>query len=180
MGRRAQVPAPFRGREANQVEDLDELLQRGLRYAMALTHEPDRAADLLQDACVACLGARASWRIGYLFAAIRSRFIDQYRRQKLAIVEPIGSVEELTRAGAYADLRDDERVWADLDSLDRALGRLRVEEREMLFLAVVEGYTAREIAELTGRPRGTILSVIHRARRKMRDFLQPSQSEKAS
>lgn len=165
---------------SGQAENLDELFQRGFRYAMSLTHEPDRAADLLQDACVACLSARAPWRVGYLFAAIRSRFIDQYRRHRLAIVEPIGADEELARAGAFMDPRDDELVVADPDSLDRALGRLRAEEREALFLAAVEGYTAREIAELTGRPRGTVLSVIHRARRRVRGLLQPSEVEKTS
>jgi RNA polymerase sigma-70 factor (ECF subfamily) len=170
--RRAQSP--------DQTEDLDELFQRGFRYAMALTHEPDRAADLLQDACVACLAAQAPWRVGYLFAAIRSRFIDRYRRQKLAIVEPIGAEEELAQVGAFTDPRDAETLQADLESLDRALGRLRSEERETLFLAAVEGYTAQEIAELTGRPRGTILSVMHRARRKIRDLLRPSEALKTS
>ena len=178
--RRTQPPTRSRGCEPGSVENLDELFQRGFRYAVALTHDPDRAADLLQDACVACLAAQASWRVGYLFAAIRSRFIDHYRREMLAIVEPIGAEEELARAGAFADLRDEEIVQADLDSLARALGKLRAEEREALFLAAVEGYTAQEIAELTGRPRGTILSVIHRARRKIRDLLRPSEALKTS
>ena len=147
---------------------------------MALTHERDQAADLLQDACVACLAAQAPWRVDYLFAAIRSRFIDLYRRRSLVIVEPIGALEELARVGAITDPRDDEIVQADHDSLDRALGRLGAEEREVLFLAAVEGYTAREIAELTGRPRGTILSVIHRARRKVHALLRPSEARKTS
>ncbi|MAG32407.1 MAG: RNA polymerase subunit sigma-70 [Deltaproteobacteria bacterium] len=163
-----------------QAEDLDDLFQRGYRYAIALTHEPDRAADLVQDACVACLAAQAPWRVGYFFAAIRSRFIDQQRRQRLVVVEPIGSQDELARVGSFTDPRDEELVQADRDSLDRALGRLRAEEREMLFLSAVEGYTAREIAELTGHPRGTILSAVHRARRKIRDLLQPLEVGKKS
>ncbi len=79
--RRTPPPARSRGCEPDQAQNFDELFQRGFRYALALTHEPDRAADLLQDACVACLSAKAPWRVGYLFAAIRSRCIDQYRRQ---------------------------------------------------------------------------------------------------
>ncbi|MBJ20119.1 MAG: RNA polymerase sigma factor [bacterium] len=162
------------------VENLEELFQRGFRYALALTHEPDHAAELVQDACVACLAAQAPWGTGYLFAAIRSRFVDQYRRRKLTLVEPIGGEEELAQAGAHVDPREDELLEAGLDSLDRALGRLRAEERETLFLAAVEGYTAREIAALTGRPRGTVLSVLHRARRKIRDLLRPSEAVKTS
>ena len=52
--------------------------------------------------------------------------------------------------------------------LEKPLSRLREEEREALFLNVVEGYTAQEIAKLTDRPRNTVLSLIHRARFKLR------------
>jgi DNA-directed RNA polymerase specialized sigma24 family protein len=38
----------------------------------------------------------------------------------------------------------------------------------------VEGYSAREIGELVGRPRGTILSMAHRARQRMRELLRVS------
>ena len=55
--------------------------------------------------------------------------------------------------------------------LEEALGSLRPPEREALYLATVEDYTAQEIADLTGRPRGTVLSMIHRARKKLRGFL---------
>ncbi len=160
--------------EKARDEDLDELFQRGFRYALALSHDPDRAADLLQDACVSCLRAGAAWRTGYLFSAIRSRFVDQYRRQMISVVEPIGDPGALERAGAAEDPTHDELFRADLDHLDRALGGLRADEREALYLSAVEGYSAREIAEATGRPRGTVLSVIHRARRKLRDRLRDS------
>jgi len=55
--------------------------------------------------------------------------------------------------------------------LQSALATLRVREREALFLSVIEGYTAQEIAELTLSSRGTILSLIHRARQKLNQRL---------
>jgi len=48
-----------------------------------------------------------------------------------------------------------------------ALETLRPVERESLFLSAVEGYTAQKIADFTQQPRGTILSLIHRARKKV-------------
>ena len=57
-------------------------------------------------------------------------------------------------------------------ALHRALGTLRPDERETLFLAVVEGYTAQEIADMTQRPRGTILSLLHRTKEKLRNLLR--------
>ena len=47
-------------------------------------------------------------------------------------------------------------------TLEQLLAKLRDIEREALFLHVVEGYSAVEIAALTGRPRGSVLSLIHR------------------
>ena len=52
-------------------------------------------------------------------------------------------------------------------TLEQLLTRLRDIEREALFLHVVEGYYAGEIAALTGRPRGSVLSLIHRSRKKL-------------
>jgi RNA polymerase sigma-70 factor (ECF subfamily) len=63
------------------------------------------------------------------------------------------------------------RQPADDDDLHQALGRLKRSERELLYLAIVESYTATEIAEITGRPRGTVLSTLHRSKQKLRDLL---------
>ena len=52
-------------------------------------------------------------------------------------------------------------------TLDWMLAQLRDVEREALFLHVVEGYSVNEIAVLTGKPRGTVLSLIHRGRQKL-------------
>ena len=44
--------------------------------------------------------------------------------------------------------------------------------REDEVLAIVEGYTAHEIADMTQRPRGTILSLLHRTKEKLRNLLR--------
>ncbi len=53
-------------------------------------------------------------------------------------------------------------------SLDSALGRLRPEERAVLYLSAVEGFTAKQIGELLDWPRGTVLSMLHRSKNKIR------------
>jgi RNA polymerase sigma-70 factor (ECF subfamily) len=52
------------------------------------------------------------------------------------------------------------------------LSELRPEEREALFLHEVEGYTASEISRMTGQPRGTVLSLMHRARERLLKLAQ--------
>ena len=86
------------------------------------------------------------------------------------------SIEEAP-AGWDASAVDEERLHVEFASLDRGLGLLRSEEREVLFLAAVEGYTAREIAAATERPRGTVTSLIYRARRKLLRSLSEAETE---
>jgi RNA polymerase sigma-70 factor (ECF subfamily) len=50
-------------------------------------------------------------------------------------------------------------------TVDAALGRLRPEYREVLVLRYQEGLEYEEIAQVLGRPLGTIKTFVHRARR---------------
>lgn len=151
---------------------LDELLQRGYRYAMALTHDSVRAEDLLQDSWVAVLEAGGAQTIGYLFSSIRSRFINQCRRERLIPMMQLDEARERGLMDTTENITNDGLVRASYESLERALARLRPIEREALFFAVVEGYTAQEIGDLTQQGRGTVLSLIHRAKAKIRHFLE--------
>ena len=151
---------------------LGELLQRGYRYALALTHDVDAAQELLQDACVSVSRRGGPWRSDYLITVIRNRHIDQYRRGQILKIHHLGDLDPAADDAGRGDSADPE--------LASALARLRTDEREMLYLAAVDGYTAEEIARLTDRPRGTVLSTIHRAKRKLRDALTPDESRKIS
>lgn len=151
-------------------DELDELLDRGLRYALSLTRDRCDAEDLLQDAAAAMLAKGVEWKIYYLFATIRNRFIDRCRRAQRVAFIPLENHLSFANACDTRDAAD----CLERDRLHRALGSLRDDERETLFLAVVEGFTAEEIAQLTGRARGTVLSVIFRAKRKLRTILEES------
>ncbi len=153
------------------MDDLKQLLQQGYRYALALVHDPALAEDLLQDAWVAVLKANGPHEKGYLFTAIRTRFINYAKREKLVAFVPIE-----TRGGVveYDDSRELDAHFA-LEELEPALQQLRPLEREALFLSAVAGYTAREIAEHNQTTRGTVLSLLYRARRKLQNRLVSKQ-----
>ena len=152
---------------------MEELLKHGFRYALSLTHDHHRAEDLIQDACMAVAKKGGPWEKGYVFATIRNRFIDEYRRgqlvQFLPLVREVDG-EEMPDTYASDDWEMPDHLENDL--LEKALGTLRPEDRETMFLFAVEGFTAQEIGDMTGRPRGTILSVIHRVRHKLRAELE--------
>ena len=70
-----------------------------------------------------------------------------------------------------ADNRTAERVQQRSD-LRRALNRLKPREREILWLAYVEGSSHKEIAEVVGLRASSIRLLLFRARRKVADLLR--------
>jgi RNA polymerase sigma-70 factor (ECF subfamily) len=153
--------------------DLDGLVRHGYRFAQSLTHDSTRAEDLVQDAWFALLKAKGPWTRAYLFTTIRNRFIDQWRRDKLVKTEPLEDHPRDECGEATAPWSGDEHLVVENGTLDHALGRLRPEERAVLYLSAVEDCTAKQIAELLDLPRGTVLSMIHRGRQKLRRWLKP-------
>ena len=140
-----------------------ELLRSAFRYALALSHHAEDAEDLVQEAWMnLCRTYGGVESRPVLFAAVRNLFVDQCRRRKIVQFDPL---DDLT-ANEPPAKRVEPGVKGDLDVL---LAGLRPAEREMLFLHYHQGHTAEEIGELTGQPRNTVLSIIHRAIRKLRD-----------
>ena len=140
----------------------EELLQSGFRYAYALTHHHHDAEDLVQTAWLKLHQRYSEVKTKALFfTTIRNLYIDQYRRRKRIRFIALTSEHESLSATNTAT-GEDTKV-----AIDQMLSTLRDIEREALFLHIVEGYSANEIATLTGRPRGTVLSLIHRSRKKL-------------
>lgn len=136
----------------------EELVQAGYRYALSIARHHEDAQDLVQQAWLKL--QRAYGKVEgtpVLFRTVRNLFYDMKRRNKIVQFEPLEKSPEPGRSEATGVSMDMELV----------MKRLRPEEREALYLNVVEGWTASEISSQTGTPRGTILSHIHRARQKL-------------
>ncbi len=139
-----------------------ELLQSGYRYALSLTHQRPDAEDLVHEAWVNLsrryggVTARAA-----LYTAIRNLFIDRCRRARVIAFESIeaGEAEFATAVAPVPGTADD---------LEQLLATLRPGEREVIYLHHIDGHTAEEVGVLTRQPRGTVLSLLHRAFKKLR------------
>ncbi|MGI5967675.1 MULTISPECIES: RNA polymerase sigma factor [Anaerotruncus] len=76
----------------------------------------------------------------------------------------------------FLDLQD-ERDGVEEQStrklaLLNALDTLTAQERQIVALAVIQGYTVRETAEILGAPQGTVSSKLHRTLKKLRAQLE--------
>ena len=161
-------------------DDLQDLLQSGFRYALALTRQRESAEDVLHEACLSLARTGGPWQRRLLFRAIKHRFIDAYRRDQrrpAAHQAEFEIADDAVHAACETHSgRGDHSggVLARLvqaDAVEVALRCLSEDEREAVVLSWVEGYSARETAKQLGRPRGTILSLLHRAKQKLRERL---------
>ena len=146
-----------------------ELAQSGFRYALSLSHHHHDAEDLAQQAWLKLQRNGSSPIVrGPLFKTIRNLFIDSLRRKGIIEFETLPEETLLAEEPV-----SEPGVTGDLDYL---LGQLKAGDRELLYLHCVEGYTAQEISDLIGRPRGTILSSINRAKAKLRKLAAKQES----
>ncbi len=149
-----------------------ELLHAGYRYALSLTHDSHDAEDLIQQACLRLYKSRGGFvSKSFLFTTIRNLHIDACRRRDRVVMEPLTESELAGPTQCHTTAVEDR---AEVQYL---LSRLRSEEREALFLNCVEGFTAAEISQLTGQPRGTILSLLSRAKKKLAERFDSTVAE---
>ena len=127
------------------------------------------ADDLTQESylrflCATCPeGGEVNYR-RYLFRIATNLLRDHWRRPKLACIEDVP--EQLLAARDGLSRIDSQSV------LDPALARMRPRERQLLWLAHAEGYSHREISEITGLATASIRLLLFRARRKMARLLR--------
>lgn len=145
------------------------------RVAYRMTRSVPDAEDLVQEACV-----RAFPKIdellaledprGWLLLVMRRIFIDQSRRYERGHVEPLETSAEPESLSPGPAEETDQIYRAEW--LDCAWQHLDADQRSLLSLHDLEGYTLAEIHEMTGLKEGTLKSRLHRARVKLGKLLQ--------
>jgi RNA polymerase sigma-70 factor (ECF subfamily) len=139
-----------------------------LRFALRLTRNPSTAEDLVQETLLSAWRGFHQLETGsnaraWLFRILIHAHYGQHRRLQSRV-----QTVELTAAAGVGNVADPERV-----EVTQALDRLRDDYRAVLLLAVVEGFTCREIAGILTIPMGTVMSRLSRARDAMREALAP-------
>jgi len=148
-------------------------LPRLRRYARVLTGDATRADDLVQEALARAWEKRRLWAAGsdlraWLFTVMHNVFVNQ---RALARHEKQHVSLDIEGEGTEAwqiPVRPMQYTRVELMELIQHVGRLPIEQREVLVLAVVEELRYEEIAAVLGIPVGTVMSRLSRAREKLR------------
>lgn len=145
------------------------LLPRLRVQALALTRNRAAAEDLVQDAVANALAAQDSFTPGTNFAAwmhriLRNRFISTLRKQRETT-----DIEDLPAGAFSVGATHEDRLV--LKELGRAVNRLPADQREALFMVVLQGMSYEDVASATGCAVGTAKSRVFRARRQLQAWL---------
>jgi RNA polymerase sigma-70 factor (ECF subfamily) len=137
------------------------------RYARALVGDRDGADDLVQDTLERAVRKFHLWRPGdlraWLFAIMHNVFVNQLKARKIGLEVEI---DEETIAA-----RIPTATGADVLDLQRALGTLAPEQREVVLLVALEDMTYSDVSRALGIPIGTVMSRLSRGREKLRKVM---------
>ncbi len=136
-----------------------------------------RAEDLLQETFLRVFAHRQAYRPTatfrtWLFTIARNLLIDQLRQRRENPEIESGEILETVADPGATPLQEAEASEVE-ERLQAAVLRLRPSQREVLLLHRFAGLSPEEIAEVTGASPAGVRVTLHRALRRLRDFLGP-------
>ena len=133
------------------------------RYARALVGDRDGADDLVQDTLERAVRKFHLWRPGdlraWLFSIMHNVFVNQLKARRIM---PDVEIDDTFPAPSSPI------TSMDLQDLQRALGTLAPEQREVVLLVALEDMSYADVSRALGIPMGTVMSRLSRGRERLR------------
>jgi RNA polymerase sigma-70 factor, ECF subfamily len=164
--------------EAEVLPHLDRLYSAALRY----TRDPTDAEDLVQESVAKAYRSFHQYRPGtnlkaWLYRVLHTTYISMYRKAQRRPQETLQEelddysfYDEIARSGGPSAEREVLESFT-AEEIKQALAELPESFRVAVYLADVEGFAYKEIAEIMDTPVGTVMSRLHRGRKALQKAL---------
>ena len=143
------------------------------KFALYTLGNAEDAADAVSETFVEIWKGIGKLRDPSSFSAWAFRILSTKCKKEIANIIKKRSTynfDDLIETPSYEDGNMEEDI-AESASLGAALSELDGEERMIIVLTVLYGYTSKEIAKMIGKPQGTVSSKLHRTYAKLREML---------
>lgn len=157
--------------DMDAFEELFEKTQQSIyAYALSILRNPEQSLDVCQEVFLKVRARAHRYQpmgkpLAWMFTITKNVAISQIREDGRYSEIPIEDMEGDLSLSYQAD---------DLDTmiLEKAINILTQEERSIILLHAVSGWTHREIGISLGLPLSTVLSKYHRGLKKLKKHLQ--------
>lgn len=146
------------------------LVPRLRRFAHALCGSREEGDDLVQTACVKALSRLGQFEPGtrldsWMFRIVQTTYLDEVRsaRHRRMRHDP-DAIERQSDAGAAAGRAEHRLLLARVRD---EVAALPPDQRAVIALVAIEGYSYKEAAEMLQTPIGTVMSRLARARQRL-------------
>jgi RNA polymerase sigma-70 factor, ECF subfamily len=159
---------------------VEEQIPRLRRYARALTRNRERADDLVQDTLGRALAKEQFWQPGtnlraWLFTMMHNQNVNNVRRDARE-----SATVDMGQIGETLSATTDPTASRKIYELERALGQVPLEQRQVILLVGLEGMSYEDTAGILGLPIGTVRSRLSRGRDALRKLLDVEERPSAA
>jgi RNA polymerase sigma-70 factor (ECF subfamily) len=161
------ILAVIKGNKEAYQQIITTYMQRAYYIALGFVHNHQDALDLSQECFIKAYRKLKKFDLNrpffpWFYQILKNLCIDHYKKKRRLNEVPLEDVKIIGRKQEDREMK--ESLW-------KGIAELPVEQREVIILRYFRQLSYKEIAEVMGKPVGTVMSSLYYAKKKLKDIL---------